>query len=91
MDLMQDGGFGPRIRRESTEAIDTIPLSEVEPFLKRMRMLREGEAETLPYVVAVEENRLRATEGQLVYVRGTLVSKDGAIVAEKPIGRYVPA
>lgn len=28
---------------------------------------------------------------ELVYVRGTLVSKDGAIVAEQPIGRYVPA
>ena len=85
---MQDGGFGPRIRRESTEAIDTIPLSEVEPFLKRMRMLREGEAETLPYVVAVEENRLRATEGQLVYVRGMNVETGERVTLLRPTRIY---
>ncbi|HET7843536.1 MAG TPA: LysM peptidoglycan-binding domain-containing protein [Xanthomonadales bacterium] len=67
---VQEGGFGPRIRREEREAINTIPLGEVEPFLEKVCILGEDEANSLPYVLAIEEDRLRGSEGQLVYVRG---------------------
>ncbi len=48
--------------------IDAIPLSDVEPFLKNLRVA--DSIDGLPYVVGVEDNRLRATAGQLVYATG---------------------
>jgi hypothetical protein len=55
---------GPR-----TEApITGVPLAEVEPFLKNLRVV--DSFEQLPYVVGLEEDRLRATGGQVVYVKG---------------------
>lgn len=46
--------------------IDAIALSEVAPFLKNLRV--SDSFETLPYVVALEDNRLRAVAGQLAYI-----------------------
>ncbi len=48
--------------------INAIPLSEIEPFLKNLRVV--DEFEQLPYVVALEEDRLRGSEGQVAYIRG---------------------
>ena len=41
--------------------IDAIPLSDVEPFLKGLRVA--DSIDGLPYVVGFEDNRLRATVG----------------------------
>ncbi|WP_315387963.1 LysM peptidoglycan-binding domain-containing protein [uncultured Stenotrophomonas sp.] len=57
--------------------INAIPLSQVEPFLKQLSVV--DEIASLPYVVALEDNRLRATTGQLAYVRGL----DGAAVGQR--------
>jgi len=55
---------GPR-----TEApITGVPLSEVEPFLKNLSVV--DEFEHMPYVVGLEGDRLRSTQGQVVYVKG---------------------
>jgi hypothetical protein len=55
---------GPR-----TEApVTGVPLSEVEPFLKNLSVV--DSFEELPYVVALEEDRLRGTQGQVAYVKG---------------------
>ena len=52
-----------------TEApLTGVPLSEVEPFLKNLRVV--DDIEGLPYVVGIEEDRLRSTGGQVVYVKG---------------------
>lgn len=57
--------------------INAIPLSQVEPFLKQLSVVEE--IDSLPYVVALEDNRLRATTGQTAYVRGL----DGAQVGQR--------
>lgn len=50
------------------EPINAVPLAEVEPFLKDLRMV--DSLDGLPYVVGLEDDRLRSTSGQVVYVRG---------------------
>lgn len=57
--------------------INAIPLSQVEPFLKQLSVV--DEIDSLPYVVALEDNRLRATTGQTAYVRGL----EGAAVGQR--------
>jgi LysM domain. len=59
--------------------IDAIPLAEVEPFLKHLSVTDDS-FRGLPYVVGLEDNRLRASAGQLAYV----VHLDGA----RPGQRY---
>ncbi|WP_296248613.1 LysM peptidoglycan-binding domain-containing protein [uncultured Stenotrophomonas sp.] len=48
--------------------ITGVPLADVEPFLKNLNVV--DSFEDLPYVVGLEDNRLRATLGQKAYVRG---------------------
>ena len=45
-----------------------VPLSEIEPFLKNLRVV-DG-FEHLPYVVGFEDDRLRASMDQVAYVKG---------------------
>ncbi len=54
--------------REEVQPINAIPLSDVEAFLKDLRVV--DDFDELPYVVGLEEDRLRATQGQVAYVRG---------------------
>jgi hypothetical protein len=58
-------------KRPAVEAnpIPTVPLSAIEPFLKDFRVLTAEQLKQTPYVVAVEENEPRATEGMNLYVR----------------------
>jgi hypothetical protein len=74
---------GPR-----TEApVTGVPLAEVEPFLKNLRVV--DSFEQLPYVVGLEEDRLRATGGQVVYVKGLANAQPGARYAVvRPTVRY---
>ncbi len=48
--------------------INAVPLSQVEPFLKDLRVV--DSIDGLPYVVGLEEDRLRSSNGQVAYVRG---------------------
>src|SRR5688572_24844112 len=64
-----------------------VPLSQVEPFLKNLRVV--DEFEDLPYVVGLEEDRLRASLNEVAYVRGLADAQPGqryAIV--RPTVRY---
>ncbi|QNP42159.1 LysM peptidoglycan-binding domain-containing protein [Lysobacter solisilvae (ex Woo and Kim 2020)] len=64
-----------------------VPLKDVEPFLKNLRVV--DEFEDLPYVVGLEEDRLRASLDQVAYVRGLADAQPGqryAIV--RPTVRY---
>lgn len=55
---------GPR-----TEApLTGVPLSEIEPFLKNLRAV--DAFEHLPYVVALEDDRMRGSSGQVAYIKG---------------------
>jgi hypothetical protein len=59
----------PSVHRES-EAVTAIPLSELRMFLKEMRVMDSNAVSSAPYVVGLEEARLRGAVGQNLYVRG---------------------
>jgi hypothetical protein len=59
----------PSVHREG-EAVPAIPLSELKMFLKDMRVMNSEEVSSAPYVVGLEESRLRGAVGQNIYVRG---------------------
>jgi hypothetical protein len=74
---------GPR----TEEPISGIPLSDVEPFLKNLRVV--DSFEELPYVVGLEENRLRGTQGQIAYIKGLPAAQPGQRYAVvRPTVRY---
>ncbi len=72
---LTDGGEGPSLRLEpgvhaEAQAVPAIPLSELQTFLKNVRVVDSSAAKTAPYVVGLEEGRLRSSAGQNIYVRG---------------------
>lgn len=74
---------GPR----AEAPITGVPLAEVEPFLKDLRVV--DSFEELPYVVGLEENRLRATGGQVAYVKGLPDAQPGQrYMVVRPTVRY---
>lgn len=74
---------GPR-----TEApINAIPLSQIEPFLKDLRVV--DDFGNLPYVVGLEDDRLRSSTGQLAYIRGMGTARVGdRVMVLRPLQRY---
>lgn len=74
--------LSPRIREQEREdAIPTISINHIGPFLSRPRVLAEGELESLPYVMQHTDERLMAGDGYKVYARG--------FEADKIQGNYV--
>jgi len=60
---------GPRAR-VIQDAIPTIALSDIEPFLNEYHLFHtRADMDSRPYVIAIEENRLRGVPGQVAYVR----------------------
>ena len=81
--------FGPRVRREKLDdAITTVALSDVIAFLEKPRILDISEIEGMPYVLALEENRLRSTTGQVAYVRGLDVAPGTQVFILRPTFAY---
>jgi hypothetical protein len=73
---------GPR-----TEApITGVPLSEIEPFLKNLSVV--DEFEHLPYVVGLEEDHLRVSQGQAVYVKGLAAQPGQRFAVVRPSVRF---
>jgi LysM repeat protein len=70
LDLDVNGLHIAKRARSEANPIPTIPLSEIEPFLQDLRVLPSSQLQQAPYVVAIEEDQPRATEGQNLYVRG---------------------
>jgi len=67
--------------------INAIPLADVEPFLKDLRVV--DEFEQMPYVVGLEEDRLRSSQGQVAYIRGIASAAPGTRFAVvRPTQRY---
>ena|SRR5688572_13455368 len=74
---------GPRVG----EAINTVPLSQIEPFLKQFTIVED--VESLPYVVSLEDGRLYSSAGQLVYVRGLAGAEPGMMVdLARPVNQF---
>jgi hypothetical protein len=66
---------GPRLKLEPSvhrerEAVPAIPLDQLRMFLKDMRVMDSNAVSSAPYVVGLEEARLRGAVGQNLYVRG---------------------
>ena len=59
----------PSVHREG-EAVPAIPLDALKTFLKDLRVMDSSVVSKAPYVVGVEEDQLRVTSGQNIYVRG---------------------
>lgn len=68
--------LSPRIRTEGLDrdAIRSIPSRAIEPFLLQPLIVEEDELKTTPRIVAAEEGRVNAGNGDRVYVAGDLQS-----------------
>lgn len=87
--VADDGRLSPRVRAESlAEAVTAVPLSRVQPFLAKVSIVGDKDERRMPYVVALEENRLRGTDGQIVYVRGLDADAGTAVVVMRPTMRF---
>ena len=74
---------GPR----EAAPITGVPLAEIEPFLKNARVV--DNFEQLPYVVGLEEDRLRSARGQVAYIEGMPDAQPGERYAVvRPTVRY---
>jgi hypothetical protein len=81
--------FGPRVRAEPlSQATTAVPLGRVLPFLEKTRIVDQAEYEGLPYVVAIEEGRLRGTPGNAVYVRGLDVAPGTRVLVVRATNEY---
>ena len=73
-------------RGDGGQPINAVPLSEIEPFLKDLRNV--DSIDHLPYVVGLEDNRLRSTRGQVAYVRGLDAAPGQRFLVVRPEKRY---
>lgn len=84
-----DGSIGPHVRATNyDDAIPPIPLSALKQWLKNTRIVDEDTFKHAPHVVGIEENQLRGTPGQLVYIRGLNVQPGQRLALVRPSGRY---
>ena len=67
---------GPQVH--AGEPVDTVPLSEIEPWLKQLTVVQNPKS--FPYVVGLEEGRLLTSSGQVAYVRGMADARPGQLV-----------
>jgi len=66
-----DGKLSPKIRVLSEgDAIPTIPLDTIRPFLYTPRILSNEEIDSAPYILAADSQRLIYGQGSKVYFRG---------------------
>ena len=83
------GSIEPHARITDTgEAVPPIPLSALKQWLKNARIVGEDDYKYAPHVVGIEENQLRGTTGQLVYIRGLNAQPGTRLALVRPYGRY---
>lgn len=76
----------PGPREDTVQPINAIPLSDIEPFLKDLRVV--DQFDQLPYVVGLEGDRLRGSQDQVVYVRGLSATPGQRYLVVRPTVRY---
>jgi len=66
--------LSPQVRRslKSTEAVTTIPLMMIRPFLTYEQSLSAERIDGLPYVLGADDHIKNAIQGHILYVRGQL-------------------
>ncbi len=65
---------------DHNQAIPTIPLADIEPFLRKLRILTEEQINDAPYVVSIEEGHIKGSELNDIYARN-LDAKQGDVFA----------
>ncbi len=74
---------GPR----AVAPVTGVPLSQVEPFLKDLRVVEQFDH--LPHVVALEGERLRGSQGKVAYIEGLENAQPGQrYQVVRPTQRY---
>lgn len=69
--------LSPRTREESLEkAIPTIPVSVIEPFLIKPKVITKKELEKAPYVFTSLDQHLATAEDHIIYVRNLKSDED---------------
>ncbi len=77
--------LSPEVREiQLDQAISTIPLSAIEPFLARPEVVGEEALTSAPYVVAMAGEHVISGVGDLIYVRGL---KDEDVVEDYSVFR----
>jgi hypothetical protein len=70
-DQLPELRLSPKVRIETLEqAIPTIPLASILPFISRPQMVTEEELEMAPYIVSSADEHLMSGAGNRVYARG---------------------
>lgn len=71
---MQDGKLSPRVRAEPlpSDAIASVPMHLIGPFLNDAVVLDTNTLETAPRVVATQEGRVLVSKGENAYVLGDM-------------------
>lgn len=83
------GSIAPHARATALDdAVSAIALSDLKQWLKNTRIVDEDAFERAPHVIGIEENQLRGTSGQLVYIRGLDAQPGQKLALVRPIGRY---
>lgn len=64
----------PKVRRlaKSIQAVPSIALAGIEPFLSEEQLVSEEQLQTLPYVLGGQQNVKNSVSGHLLYVQGEL-------------------
>ncbi|MCX7553253.1 LysM peptidoglycan-binding domain-containing protein [Marinicella sp. S1101] len=86
--------LSPQVRAvDNNSAVETIPLKDIEPFLRKLRILNKEDIDLAPYVVAAEEDRNVSATSDLIYIRNLKNARQGdrlAIVRPTVIYREIP-
>lgn len=70
------------------QAITTIPLKDIQPFLRKLRILSEEQVANAPYVVSIGEGHLKGTEPNLLYVRNLNARQGDVFAVVRPTVMY---
>ncbi len=84
LDRVQQAVVEPGPRTEAP--ITGVPLDAVRPFLKDLRVV--DDFRHLPYVVALEEDRMRGSQGQLAYAAELAMAPGQRVAILRPMQRY---
>ncbi|MGV6852395.1 MAG: LysM peptidoglycan-binding domain-containing protein [bacterium] len=81
--------LGPTARtQQHDKAINTIPLSKIERFLTKNRLLNKDELDKQAYIVGIDQNRIMATDRDRIYVRGFHGTPGKLYAIYRPTIRY---
>ena len=88
--LERSGKLSPRIRSEPLEeAIPTIPMDAIRPFLVGVQVVTQDEIDRAPYIVSSAGEHLITGAGDRVYVRGLGGGEQPRFNVFRPGGPYI--